>query len=450
MSKGTLLVVDDDAAMCGMLDEALRAAGYDVLAHTSPADALAALAVAEVDVVVTDLNMRGMDGLALCRKVLDARPDVPVILITAFGSMEAAIGAIRAGAWDFVTKPFDVDALALTVERALQHRALREEVRRLREVVRASETFEEIVGGSRVMRELFDVLDRVAQQDVTVMISGESGTGKELVARALHRRSARQKGPFVAVNCAAMPEALLESELFGHVRGAFTDARAPRAGLFFQADRGTLFLDEVGELPLSLQPKLLRALQERAARPVGGDREQPFDVRLVVASNRDLEAAVAEGRFREDLYYRVNVVHVEVPPLRQRGGDVLLLAQHFLERAAARMGKRVKGLSPGAAERMLAWRWPGNVRELQNCMERAVALARLDQIAVDDLPDKVRALAGGAVSPEGDLLVPLEEIERRHILRVLEAVGGSKSQAARVLGLDRTTLYRKLDRYGEK
>jgi two-component system response regulator HydG len=297
-----------------------------------------------------------------------------------------------------------------------------------------------------------ELVERIADSDASVLITGESGTGKEVVARALHRGGRRKDGPFVAINCAALPETLLESELFGHERGAFTDARAARSGLFVQANGGTLFLDEIGELPLPLQPKLLRALQERVVRPLGGEREIPFDVRLVAATNRDLDTAVHDGRFREDLYFRVNVIHVPLPPLRARGGDILLLAQTFVGAYGARSGKQVTGLSPQAAERLLAYAWPGNVRELENCIERAIALAQHDQILPDDLPEKIRDYRRSHVLVASDdpaELVPLEEVERRYILRVLEAVGGNKSQAAQVLGLGRKTLYRKLEEYGE-
>jgi two-component system response regulator HydG len=282
-------------------------------------------------------------------------------------------------------------------------------------------------------------------------VTGETGTGKELVARALHDRSPRSKAPFVAVNCAAVPEPLLESELFGHVRGAFTDAQRARTGLFVRATTGTLFLDEIGELPLTLQPKLLRALQERKVRPVGSDEEVPFDVRLVAATNRDLESAVEENRFREDLFFRINVIHIPMPPLRARAGDVLLLAQHFVDRYATQAGKSVKGIAPAAAERLLAYSWPGNVRELENCIERAIALTSYEQITVDDLPEKIRSYRRSHVLVASDdpaELVPLEEVERRYILRVMEAVGGSKTQAAQVLGVGRRTLYRKLEQYG--
>jgi two-component system response regulator HydG len=288
---------------------------------------------------------------------------------------------------------------------------------------------------------------RVAPSDASVLIHGETGTGKELVARAIHTRSARKAGPFVAINCAAVPANLIESELFGHARGAFTDAKAARAGLFVEADGGTFFLDEIGEMPLEVQPKLLRALQERKVRPVGSNAEVPFDARIVAATNRDLEIEVEQRRFREDLYYRINVVKIELPPLRERGADVLAIAEHMLRRIS---NGRTLRLSPQAAERLMAYDWPGNVRELENCMERAVALARFDQIAVDDLPEKVRSFRSDRVVVSADdasELVTLDELERRYVRRVLKMLGGNKSRAAQILGLDRRTLYRKLERY---
>jgi two-component system response regulator HydG len=301
------------------------------------------------------------------------------------------------------------------------------------------------------MRRVFDLVTRVADSDASVLIMGESGTGKELIARAVHAQSSRRDGPFLAVNCAAMPGALLESELFGHTRGAFTDAKAARTGLFEQASGGTLFLDEIGELPIEMQPKLLRALQERMVRPIGGNVEVPFDARIVTATNRDLEAEVDEKRFREDLYYRINVVRVDAPALRERGGDVLLLAQHFVERFAARSNKAVRGIHAAAAEKLVNYDWPGNVRELENCIERAVALLRFDEVTVDDLPEKIRQYrADRLVFATDDLteVLTIDELERRYIQRVLTLVGGNKSRAADLLGLDRRTLYRRLDRYG--
>jgi len=445
-----LLIVDDDVAMGQMLRVSLERRGFVVTTATTGEDALAALETGELDVVVTDLNMRGMNGLDLCRRVVADRPDVPVVLITAFGSLDTAIGAIRAGAYDFIPKPFELDALVVVLERAAERRALRAEVSRLRRAVAATQRFDELVGTSPAIRQVYDVIERLEGSEAPALITGESGSGKELVARALHRRSRRASGPFVAINCAALPETLLESELFGHVKGAFTDARAARTGLFVQAGGGTLFLDEIAELPMSLQPKLLRALQERVVRPLGADHEIPFDARLVAATNQDLEAAIADRRFREDLYYRIQVVHLELPPLRARGNDVLLLAQHFLERAAAVANKRITGFLPETAGRLRAYPWPGNVRELQNCIERAVAMARFELIGPDDLPARIRehrrdpAAPGAHDDPEE--LVPLAEVERRYIERVLSAVGGNKKEAARILGVDRTTLYRKLAR----
>ncbi len=337
----------------------------------------------------------------------------------------------------------------ILVEDEREMRALREEVRRLRQALGEWGDEHGVVGESPVLRRVYELIDRVADSDTSVLITGESGTGKAVAARAQHTRSRRRAGPFVAINCAAMPEALLESELFGHEKGAFTDAKSARTGLFVQANGGTLFLDEVGELPLALQPKLLRALQERRVRPVGGAAEFPFDARIVTATNRDLELAVEEGRFREDLYYRLNVIGLELPPLRTRGNDVLLLAQRFLEHFGARGGKRVVGLTPAVAQRLLAYAWPGNVRELQNCIERAVALTNDEQLTVEDLPEHIRDYRPATAQAETinpAELVTLEEMERRYIQRVLDAVGGSRTLAARTLGVDRKTLYRKLGR----
>ena len=446
-----ILIVDDDASMCELLEAWLVKRGFEVTWRTAGTEVLDLLRTLEVDVIVTDINMRGMNGLELCERIVANRPDIPVVVITAFGSLETAIAAIRAGAYDFITKPLEVEALTVALERALQHRFLRDEVKRLRQAVEGARPFDEMLGESPPMRRVRDLLERLVGSEASVLITGETGTGKEVVARALHRRGRRAEGPFVAVSCAALPAPLLESELFGHVRGAFTDARTARSGLMVQADGGTLFLDEIGDLPLELQPKLLRALQERTVRPVGGDREVPFDARLVAATNRDLESAVEEGLFRRDLYFRVNVVHVDLPPLRARGSDVLVLAQHFLRSAAARAGKHVTGFSPQSAERLLAYAWPGNVRELQNCVEAAVALTRYEQVAVDDLPERIRSYRRSHVlvtSDDPSELVSMEEVERRYVRRVMEAAGGNKTLAARILGFDRKTLYRKLDQYG--
>jgi DNA-binding NtrC family response regulator len=443
-----VLIIDDDHSMCDVLDAELKGRGFDATATTSPEDALRRLSEGDFDVILTDINMHSMSGVDLCRQIVESREQVPVVVMTAYGTMDTAISAIRAGAYDFVTKPFEMEDIALTIERAAKHGALKQEVKRLRHAVDESQKFDDILGTSSAMSRMYELVARVAESETTVLITGESGAGKELVAKALHQRSSRKEGPFVAINCAAMPEPLLESELFGHVRGAFTDARSARQGLFIKASKGTLFLDEIGEMPPGMQAKLLRALQERTVRPVGGDQELPFDARIVAATNRDLETEVAERRFREDLFYRINVVRVHVPPLRARGNDILLLAQHFLQRYQ-NGAPRVVGIKNGAADKLLSYPWPGNVRELQNCIERAVALAQFDHVGVDDLPDRVREFKGSHIAIESRdpaELLPMEEVEHRYILRVLEAVGGNKTLAAQVLGFDRRTLYRKLDR----
>ncbi|MGZ3418472.1 MAG: sigma-54-dependent transcriptional regulator [Polyangiales bacterium] len=448
---GRVLVVDDEASMRDYLQTALPRRGFEVSACATAEEASARLTSEEVDVVLTDLNMPGTTGIELCSRVVQSHPDVPVIVLTAFGNFQSAVEAIRAGAYDFLTKPVHLEPLSIALERAVQHRRLRTEVKRLRLAVEHGRGLGELVGQSPSMQEVYDLLARVADSDATVLVTGESGTGKEVVARALHRRGRRASGPFVAINCAAMPESLLESELFGHVRGAFTDAKASRTGLFLQAHGGTLFLDEIGELPLSLQPKLLRALQEKRVRPVGATQEMPFDARIVAATNRDLETAVEEGRFREDLFFRINVIQIDLPPLRARGNDILYLAQTFLRTFAERASKKVIGLSTSAGQKMLEYSWPGNVRELQNAMERAVALARFEEITVDDLPERVKSWKPQQVlvtSEDPSELVPLEEVEKRYVMRVFEAVNKNRSKAARILGVDRKTLRRKLASYG--
>ena len=447
---GKILIVDDEQAMCELLEADLRLRDFETEWYTSADDALQAVNRQSYDVVLTDLNMPGTNGIQLCKHIVTHRPDIPVVMMTAFGSLESAVDAIRAGAYDFVTKPIEMDLLNVTLSRAIKHRQLEEQIRFLSDAVARTERFGDILGTSPAMQELFDQLQRIAASETSLLITGESGTGKELVARAIHRKSRRSKKPFVAVNCAALPDALLESELFGHAAGAFTDARTERKGLLFQAEGGTLLLDEVGELPLSVQPKLLRALEENHMRPVGSDEEIPFDVRIITATNRDLETAIEEGRFREDLYFRINVIQCDLPPLRSRGTDTLLLAQKFLETFASRSEKKITDISKGVAEKLLAYTWPGNVRELRNVIERAVALTRYDRLGVEDLPEKIRTFQGSQVFIGGDdptEMVALEEIERRYIQHVLGAVGSNKTMAARILGLDRKTLYRKLRQY---
>jgi two-component system response regulator HydG len=379
-----------------------------------------------------------------CSRLVAAFPEVPVLVLAPFNSLEAALDAIKAGADVYLPEPVSALELVATVHRLLA----RESDGGGR---RSSERFGDMIGSSPAMHGLYELIRRVSQTDATVLVTGETGTGKELVARSIHERSRRASGPFVGVNCAAIPESLLESELFGHVRGAFTDAKHDRRGLFTLADSGTLFLDEITETPVVFQAKLLRALQQRTVRPVGGCRELPFDVRVIAAANRDLEALLRDGRFREDLYYRLNVVQVHVPPLRERCSDVPELAEHFIRESTSRGSKRVEGLTNQAVARLTAYAWPGNVRELRNCIESAVAFAKGPLIAEEDLPERVRrGTPSEAPNARKDpqSFMTLSELERHYICEVLDAVGGTKSAAARILGLDRKTLYRKLHHYG--
>jgi two-component system response regulator HydG len=449
--SGRVLLVDDDANLTSTVALGLSQRGYRVLTASRADEALRQLDTEELDVVVTDLNMPGLGGIEFCERVSESHPDLPVIVLTAFGSYDSAVAAIRAGAYDFLSKPARLDVIAIAVERAASHRALHREVKRLRvEVGSGGARLEGLVAYSAAMKSVTDLVTRAAATPTSILITGESGTGKEVLARAIHQRSGRS-GTFVAINCAAMPESLLESELFGHARGAFTDAREARVGLFTEANGGTLLLDEVGDMPLGLQPKLLRVLQERKVRPIGARGEHAVDVRIIAATHRDLEEMVEQGRFREDLYFRLNVVHLHLPPLRDRTADILPLAHHFLTEIARRSGKAVRGLSPKAAEKLLAYDWPGNVRELSNCCERAVALTRYDEVGVDDLPDKVRNHTPTRVLVTADApsdFVTLDEVEKRYILRVLEAHRGNKTAAARTLGIERKTLYRKLEAWG--
>ncbi len=446
--NGTILIVDDDDDTAVLLRDSLRKRGFDVDAVNSGQQALEHLRTEPADVVVTDVQMAGMTGIQLCEELRLRYPDLLPIVLTGQGGLDTAIAAIRAGAYDFITKPVKVDALAIAVGRALEHLSLKREVKRLRSHVDRDVPLDGIAGNSPAIRETVEMIRRVSDSDATVLITGESGTGKELVARALHNLSPRKDQPFVAVNCAAMPAPLLESELFGHVRGAFTDAKRSRAGLFVQAGAGTIFLDELGEMPIEMQVKLLRVLQERRVRPVGGDEEVPFEARVVTATNRDLETEVEEKRFREDLFYRINVVAIPVPPLRSRAGDILLLAQFFLKRIAGRTNKPVQGISGPAARLLMDYDWPGNVRELENCMERAVALCRLDEVTVDDLPAKVQEHQSSKIvitTESPGELITLDEMERRYVRQVLGAVSGNKTHAARILGIDRRSLYRRLE-----
>ena len=445
---GSILIVDDDDDTRTLLCEALRGRGFDAHAVDSAQACLDRLRARPFDVVVTDVQMPGMSGVELCSLLHERHPDLLPIVLTGLGALDTAIAAIRAGAYDFITKPVKIDVLEVAVKRALDHLSVRHEVKRLRAAVDRELPIASLAGTSSALRQTTELVRQVADSDATVLITGESGTGKELVARALHELSPRAKEPFVAINCGAMPAPLLESELFGHVRGAFTDAKTARGGLFLQAGRGTIFLDEVGEMPLEMQVKLLRVLQERTVRPVGGDTEVPFEARVVTATNRDLETEVEEKRFREDLFYRINVVAIPVPPLRARAGDVIVLAHHILGRIAARTGKPLIGIAQDAARKLMAYDWPGNVRELENCIERAVALCDGKEINISTLPVKVQKFESARLEIATDSpaeMIPLTEMERRYVRQVLSSVGGNKTHAARVLGIDRRSLYRRLE-----
>ncbi len=422
---------------------ALGERGFQVLVYDRGVDALAALADDDPEVVVTELQLPDMDGLEICRLLPEQRPGVPVLVLTSSG-LDRVVEALRVGAHDFLEKPLRPDVLALTLDRAVAHSRLRREIRLLRRRVRETRG-EAILGDSPPMRRLVRLIDRVADTTASVLIVGESGTGKEVVARQLHERSRRAASPFVAVNCAAVPEALLESELFGHVKGAYTDAKGTRRGLFGRAHGGTLLLDEIGDMPMTLQPKLLRAIQERTIRPVGSDEEVHVDVRVLAATHRSLDEMVDEGRFRGDLLYRLDVIRLDVPPLRERGNDILMLAQNHLVACAARFDREVSGFDPAAARRLMEAPWPGNVRELQNCVERAVVLAEHDHVLVEDLDLRSR---GKTPQPRPETPHPthhtLAQVEVAYIRRVLASVGGNKAEAARVLDIDRKTLRRKL------
>ena len=442
---GSILVVEDDPDTATLLRDALRRRGWEVDSVDSGPEALDHLHKTPVDVVVTDIAMPMMSGIELCEQLHALHPEVLPIVITGAGNLDVAISAIRAGAFDFILKPAKTDLVDIAVSRAMQQLVLKRQLKALRTQALEASSMEGITGTSPAIQQTIEMIRRVADSDASVLISGESGTGKELVAKALHNLSRHRGEPFVAVNCAAMPAPLLESELFGHVRGAFTDARSSRQGLFVQAGSGTIFLDE---MPIEMQVKLLRVLQERKVRPVGSDEELPMHARVITATNRDLELEIREKRFREDLFYRINVVAIRVPPLRERPTDIVVLAQQFVTRAAARSKKAVKGVSSHAASLLMAYDWPGNVRELENCIERAVALCRLEEITVDDLPAKIirqhRSKLVVCPELEGEMIT-LHEMERRYVRQVLAAFAGNKTRASAALGIDRRSMYRRLE-----
>jgi two-component system response regulator PilR (NtrC family) len=463
MAKKThILVVDDELSMREFLQIFLERKHYKVSTAESAEEALSVFAQHDFDLVLSDLNLPGLNGIAFMRRLKDAGAGrahaVPVILITAYGTAASAVEAMKEGASDYVLKPFDNDELLRTIERALGERQLQEENIQLREALNQKFWFENLVGASSAMLEVYRLIQRIKDARINCLIHGESGTGKELVARSIHFSGARRKGPFVAVNCGAIPENLIESELFGYKRGAFTGAHRNKKGYFVAASGGTLFLDEIGDMPMHAQVKVLRAIAERRISPLGGVEEVPVDLRIIAASNKDLESLVAEGLFRDDLFYRLNVVRVDLPPLRERGGDVELLAAHFARQFADEQGKAIRGISNGALAALVSYRWPGNVRELRNAMEGAVALEEGENLTVAALPRSIRKHAEESelsdrfekkTIPEEGLKLDfvLSGMERDFIEKALERTSGNKTQAARLLGMSFRSFRYRLSKY---
>jgi two-component system response regulator HydG len=444
-TKRRILVVDDEVNARSALTELLRDDGYTVEAAADGFKALGKIADFSPDLVLTDLKMPGMDGIQLLGRLHEQDPELPVVVMTAFGEVETAVGAMRAGARDYLSKPINVGELSVVLSRELEQRQLRQEAGMLRARLAEKYSFENIIGNAAPMQTIFKTVSQIASSRASVLITGESGTGKELIAAAIHQRSPRAKGPFVKLHCAALAESLLESELFGHERGAFTGAQARRDGRFQQANGGTLFLDEIGEISPSVQVKLLRFLQEREFERVGGNETISVDVRVIAATNRELRKMVADGRFREDLFYRLNVINLEMPALRQRRSDVPLLAAHFLRKFTDENGKRLGGFTTDALEFLAGYAWPGNVRELENIVERAVVMAQGQQITLADLPQHlVPAQSRGGVQIPG---ASMDEIERYAITRTLEATGGATSRAAEILQMSVRKIQYKLHEY---
>jgi DNA-binding NtrC family response regulator len=448
MAKQNVLIVEDEELMRSILRQLLEEAGYDVFSADSAETAIEIFAANDIAVTLTDIKMAGRDGLALLDEIKAVDESAVVIIMTAYSSVDSAIAALRKGAYDYVTKPFVNDDLLKTIENAATQRQLFHENRLLKRELQKQYNFSEIVGKSDKLQHVFDLVNKVAGTNANVLISGESGTGKELIARSVHFNSRSEK-PFLAVNCGALPESLLESELFGHTKGSFTGAFADKKGLFRSVAGGTLFLDEVGEMPQTLQVKLLRALQEHEVTPIGSSATQKFDARIIAATNRNLEFEVAEGRFREDLFYRLNVIEIVMPPLRERREDIPLLVKHFIAKASQTQHSQSKTVTKDAMKAIGSYDWPGNVRELENAVERAIILAG-DEIRLDDLPPKVRSnTAGYETNDTNGFRQTLDDMEKRYILEILKAVDEDKTKAANILGIDLSTLYRKLKRYEE-
>ncbi|MFB3887679.1 MAG: sigma-54-dependent transcriptional regulator [Thermodesulfobacteriota bacterium] len=441
-----LLVVDDDPVAVNLLTEVLSKEGYDVATALSGEEAITQGSDRSFDLVITDVRMGDKDGMEVLKSFKKMAPETLVILITAFGSIETAIGAIREGAFDYISKPFKLEEIKITVQRALEQKRLLKENRFYRQELLSQYQFKNVIGRTPQMFQVYKTIAKVADTKSTVLLCGERGTGKELIARSIHYNSVRNDHPFIPVDCASLVETLMESELFGHVRGAFTGAHSAKRGLFEEADGGTLFLDEVSNLSLSMQTKLLRFLQEHEIKRVGGTENIKVDVRVIAATNQSLEPLVKSGRFREDLFDRLNVVSITLPPLRERKEDVPLLAHHFLRRFSEENKKNISHISPEALAILLEYAWPGNVRELEHTIERAVIFSTHPIILPEDLPKKMSEEVEGQEPFPVRKLLPLKEIEKRYVLQVIEETKGNKKKASEILGIDRTTLYRILEK----
>jgi DNA-binding NtrC family response regulator len=441
-----VLIVDDDEKMQNLLQKVLVRSGYSVSLAGNGEEAMERFEGCQFDIVLSDIRMPAMDGMALLKEIREKCPDTTVIMMTAFGTVDSAVEAMKEGAYDYISKPFKMDEVLIVLSRVVEEKRLRRELVSMREELAGRYSFDNIIGKSKPMQEVFDLIRRVAPTSATVLIRGKSGTGKELVARSLHFNSPRKDGAFVPVNCSAIPEDLLESELFGHVKGAFTGATADKQGLFLEADGGTIFLDEIAEMGTELQSKLLRVLQEKEVRPVGGTQHLSVDVRVLAATNQDLEAQVKKGAFREDLYYRLNVIPMTLPDLCARPEDIPLLVDHFLQKYADEAGG-TKKVSKEALAAFLRHPWPGNVRELENMVERIAILCTGEEIQMDDIPPELRTAEGGLLARAAQEEISLDELEKEYIHMVLERTGGNQTQTSEILGIDRRTLYRKLQGY---
>ncbi|RFT16263.1 MAG: Response regulator of zinc sigma-54-dependent two-component system [Candidatus Saccharicenans subterraneus] len=451
----TLLIIDDEKGLLEVLNVVFRKEGYEVKTATSGAEGLDILNSKSVDLVITDIRMPHISGMEVLRYVKENQPEIPVIVITAYGSIAQAVEALKAGALDYIVKPFDVEELKILVARGLERKHLEQENILLKKDLKEKYKFENMIGKSRLMQEIYLLIDKVAGTDSTVLVTGESGTGKEMAARAIHSLSRRKDKPFVTINCAALPENLLESELFGHTKGSFTGAISDKKGMFEVAHKGTLFLDEIGEMSPWTQVKLLRALQERKIRRVGGTEEIPVDVRVIAATNQDLKKRIEEGKFREDLYYRLNVISFEMPPLRSRVEDIPLLTQHFLQKYCQQMGKKMKRLAPEVVGIFEQYPWPGNIRELENVIERIVAIEDRETITPACLPPEMLGMVKREeqmveLGPGFDLNRHLDDLAKKYIIKALEKSGGRMKKAAPLLGVSYRTLRYLIDKYDLK